>query len=153
MSEKHVINFWVHARELYAHLKEFHIHPDHPVEREIMIKAIEDLLIDLAYSIIYETRDKRMTPIHMTEMDAYERFEKASMLEAGASHTVFMDTILMDQLLTMIHSIVSTNPWGIWYVNRSYLEYLGDFRIIQWESEHLVNGEYSAIPVYPTNAE
>lgn len=147
MKEKHLINFWAYARELHSFLKEYHIAPDHPVSDKEMLKAIEELIINLAYSVISDTRHPLMPKFNITDLEAYELFEKASQLAAIPTMEVLNETILMDNLLFLIYEIVVHNPWNVWVVDRNGLENSGDYRLLQWAQEHIVNGEYSLLPI------
>lgn len=50
-----------------------------------------------------------------------------------------------------IIALVGTQTYDIWQVESSIdvitLRYVGDYRIMEWERDHIVNGEYHADPI------
>lgn len=143
---KHVFNIWAYAKELDAYLKRYYLGDEYPVQPLVMIKAMEELLLDLIQVLISDSRNPIMPKLALTEADAFDIYGKATMLDPLKVKSVLLETIHLDNLLTTIHDIVVVNEWDIWTVNSNFIENHGDFRILQWEREHIVEGRYVECP-------
>lgn len=57
-----------------------------------------------------------------------------------------LEVILLNMLLDKVRTLVKVNPYASWNLSKRQglwiLEDLGDFRILEWEKDHMVDGVY-----------
>ena len=99
---------------------------------------MEVLLDDLVQTVVNESRELHMPlSVNIDEVDAYEKYGLATQINPKKVCHILGDTILLDNLLTRVADIVRVNGWGVYVIEKGSLLDLGDFRIIEWERDHL----------------
>lgn len=146
MSEKQILLLNIHgyAHDLHGYLSYYYLGPNHSVDEKKLIEALEELLINLIRDIIDHTRDARIpNKGRVYETDAFIIYGEKTNLDPKKVKPILLDSICLDNLLDSVHKMVSIKPWGVYLVNKERLEYVGDFRILEWETDHLnERGEY-----------
>lgn len=137
MSAKFVLNLPLHAKEIFAYLKVYFIGDNNLVEDKVIVEALTELLIDLINVVICDTRDKQMPQVKIHEVDVFTKFGLKTQLNPGYICTILYDMPGFDLLMNNVHSVVETNIWDVWVVNKNYMENFGDYRVIQWTEEHI----------------
>lgn len=121
--------------------------------RSILMKAIEHLFLEVANSKIRSLRshlinDNTSDGVYSREIYSIsQQYE----LDYWVLHDFFIDDCIsfnsfLNSIVNIIEGRVNGSEFDIWTivkVNNIYvLEYLGDYRILEWEKDHLVDGRY-----------
>lgn len=142
-----IINTNVLGRNIFNYLKLYHIGDNYHVKDHVIQTAMADLILDLVWVAIYdstETLTHRRYSVRITEAEAFNTFVEKTGLNLQVSKNIILDSYPVETFLEEVYSfILSKGKYGTFGVCNQYIEYTGDYRIQQWENEHLdENGKY-----------
>ena len=137
MIEGRLYFFKGYAMEIHSYLKYKYFPDGHVVSDKVMIEAMLELILNLIRAMIYMNGEKPINYPAYDEESCYKIYADICKFDAHVIEEILSENILLDNLTTEIYGIISKNTWGLYAVDSATLECFGDWRILQWEKEHL----------------
>ncbi len=138
MIKRYLFDFPGYAKELHSFIYYHYMMKSHKdFDENFLIKALEELILNLVRVVIYENTHKVQPHQAIDDQTAYELYANKVNVDPSKMAMLMMDSILLDNLLDEIYNVVRERPWHFFVVKRGMIEDFGDWRIMQWEKEHL----------------
>ena len=143
---QYILDYFGYAKEIYAYLITYFI----PVE-EIDAKALQAQLPEVISEMYEIALGRKVNEMirneHRSIGDPVLDLAKEHNLDPAKLESVFMEIPLIEIMLQQADEIASANTFEIWQLRERkgvmIVESLGDYRIFEWENEHVVDGKYN----------
>lgn len=141
--KRYIVNIPEYAMELHTSIKENYIPSNHPISNKVLLKEMEKLLIHLVQSHIRANTNSIVPNYDIDEEYSYQQYGLNTSTAGNILNEILIDYPLLDKLMDDVDVIIKDKPWNLFVVRRGIIEDFGDWRILEWEKEHLTeDGKY-----------
>lgn len=138
------------AKDIYANLVTYHM--PHLAEDKVTSKQMQDDLPTLLVNVVRSCIEERMNPIArggkgFMPVDYHtDNYAEKYEMQPSMFSSFIMDHIHMMDLIMDVDKLTAGQPWMLWEItfkgSAIIVSSLGDFRILEWERDHMEDGKY-----------